>query len=163
MFSTQNAFCLLLKPMLVTKLSTSFQQIGPDRLFSSSPYMTLFNIGAIGCASGNAIHISSEVIEFGTVGTDLLFIQNHSDVFLQFSEIQIFPDSRFRFLLVLILKLTEISTKKAVLVSKFRFVLLYIQIFSDTYSDFMSDLLPYIIYNIYNLCLFKNSNQLIVY
>ena len=30
--------------------------------------MTLFNFGAIRCASGNAIHISPEVIEFGTVG-----------------------------------------------------------------------------------------------
>ena len=30
--------------------------------------MTLFNFGAIPCASGNAIHISPEVIEFGTVG-----------------------------------------------------------------------------------------------
>ena len=55
--------------MLVTKLSTSFQQICQDRLFSGSPYMTLFNFGAIRCASGGAIHISPEVIEFGTVGT----------------------------------------------------------------------------------------------
>ena len=31
--------------------------------------MTLFNFGAIRCASGNAIDISPEVIEFGTVGT----------------------------------------------------------------------------------------------
>ena len=54
--------------MLVTKLSTSFEQICQDRLFSGSPYMTLFNFGAIRCASGNAIHISPEVIEFGTVG-----------------------------------------------------------------------------------------------
>ena len=54
--------------MLVTKRSTSFQQICQDRLFSGSPYMTLFNFGAIRCASGNAIHISPEVIEFGTVG-----------------------------------------------------------------------------------------------
>ena len=54
--------------MLVTKLSTSFQQICQDRLFSDSPYMTLFNFGTIRCASGNAIHISPEVIEFGTVG-----------------------------------------------------------------------------------------------
>ena len=30
--------------------------------------MTLFNFGAIRWASGNAIHISPEVIEFGTVG-----------------------------------------------------------------------------------------------
>ena len=30
--------------------------------------MTLFNFDAIRCASGNAIHISPEVIEFGTVG-----------------------------------------------------------------------------------------------
>ena len=29
--------------------------------------MTLFNFGAIQCAFGNAIHISPEVIEFGTV------------------------------------------------------------------------------------------------
>ena len=55
--------------MLLTKRSTSFQQICQDRLFSGSPYMTLFNFGAIRCASGNAIHISPEVIEFGTVGT----------------------------------------------------------------------------------------------
>ena len=54
--------------MLVTKLSTSFQQICQDRLFSGSPYMTLSNFGAIRCASENAIHISAEVIEFGTVG-----------------------------------------------------------------------------------------------
>ena len=54
--------------MLVTKLSTSFQQICQDRLFSGIPYMTLFNFVAIRCASGNAIHISPEVIEFGTVG-----------------------------------------------------------------------------------------------
>ena len=56
------------KLMLVTKLPTSFQQICQDRLFSGSPYMTLFNFGAIRYASGNAIHISPEVIEFGTVG-----------------------------------------------------------------------------------------------
>ena len=30
--------------------------------------MTLFNFGAIRCASGNAIHILPKVIEFGTVG-----------------------------------------------------------------------------------------------
>ena len=54
--------------MLVTKLSTSFQQICQDRFFSGSPYMTLFNFDEIRCASGNAIHISPEVIEFGTVG-----------------------------------------------------------------------------------------------
>ena len=54
--------------MLVTKLSTSFQQICQDVLFSGSPYITLFTFGAIRCASGNAIHISPEVIEFGTVG-----------------------------------------------------------------------------------------------
>ena len=43
--------------MLVTKLSTSFQQICQGRLFSGSPYMTLFNFGAIRCASGNVILI----------------------------------------------------------------------------------------------------------
>ena len=92
--------------------------------------MTLFNIGAMRCASGNAIHISSEVIEFGT---DLPFIQNHSGVFLQFSEIQIFPDSRFRFLLVFSLKLTEISTKKSCFSKQ-------IQICSPVYSDFFRHL-----------------------
>ena len=50
--------------MLVTKLSTSFQQICQNRLFAGSPYMTLFNFGAIRCA----VHILPEVIEFGTVG-----------------------------------------------------------------------------------------------
>ena len=56
------------KTMLVTKLSTSFQQICQDRLFSGGPYMTLFNFGAIRCASGNTIHFLPVVIEFGTVG-----------------------------------------------------------------------------------------------
>ncbi|KAK3696093.1 hypothetical protein RRG08_061868 [Elysia crispata] len=34
--------------------------------------MTLFNCGANRCASGNAIHISPEVIEFGTVVSSYL-------------------------------------------------------------------------------------------
>ena len=38
--------------------------------------MTLFNFGAIRCALGNAIYISPEVIEFGTVGTGLV-IEHH--------------------------------------------------------------------------------------
>ena len=54
--------------MLVTKRLTSFQQICEDRLFSGSPYMTLFTFGAIPCASGYAIHILPEVIKFGRVG-----------------------------------------------------------------------------------------------
>ena len=33
--------------------------------------MTLFNFGAIRYASRNAIHISPEVIEFGTVGISM--------------------------------------------------------------------------------------------
>ena len=78
--------------MLVTKLWTSFQQIYQDRLFSGSSYMTLFNFGAIQCASRNTIHILPEVIELGTVGIsstytfpDLPFIQILSESFRFFS------------------------------------------------------------------------------
>ena len=35
--------------------------------------MTLFNFGAIRCASGNAIHISPDFMEFGTVGIRKMF------------------------------------------------------------------------------------------
>ena len=35
--------------------------------------MTLFNISAIRCASGKAIHILPEVIKFGTVGIPIMF------------------------------------------------------------------------------------------
>ena len=55
--------------MLVTKLSTSLQQICQDRLFSGKRYTTIFNFGANRYASGNAMPISPEVNEFGTVGT----------------------------------------------------------------------------------------------
>ena len=40
--------------------------------------MTLSNVGAIRCASGNAIHISPEVIEFGTVGINTLILKEET-------------------------------------------------------------------------------------
>ena len=42
--------------------------------------MTLFKFGAIRCASENAIHISPEVIEFGTVDISIyLYIYIYTD------------------------------------------------------------------------------------
>ena len=40
--------------------------------------MTLSNFGAIRYASGNAIHISPEVIEFGTVGINTLILKEET-------------------------------------------------------------------------------------